>query len=79
MTSPKAKNTRNSATASKNAHSNNTLKIKSTVNTGYSSGQVGATSLLVFTILLLAWLAGFLSRLFAVIRFESIIHEFDPW
>lgn len=26
-----------------------------------------------------AWLAGFLSRLFAVIRFESIIHEFDPW
>ena len=22
---------------------------------------------------------GFFSRLFAVIRFESIIHEFDPW
>ena len=22
---------------------------------------------------------GFASRLFAVIRFESIIHEFDPW
>lgn len=30
-------------------------------------------------IISLAWLAGFLSRLFAVIRFESIIHEFDPW
>lgn len=30
-------------------------------------------------IILLAWVAGFLSRLFAVIRFESIIHEFDPW
>lgn len=30
-------------------------------------------------IITLAWLAGFLSRLFAVIRFESIIHEFDPW
>ena len=27
----------------------------------------------------LACVAGFASRLFAVIRFESIIHEFDPW
>uniref|UniRef100_A0A8C2C7H9 Dolichyl-diphosphooligosaccharide--protein glycosyltransferase subunit STT3B n=1 Tax=Cyprinus carpio TaxID=7962 RepID=A0A8C2C7H9_CYPCA len=39
----------------------------------------GFLSLLSFTILFLAWLAGFSSRLFAVIRFESIIHEFDPW
>uniref|UniRef100_A0A8C2X977 dolichyl-diphosphooligosaccharide--protein glycotransferase n=1 Tax=Cyclopterus lumpus TaxID=8103 RepID=A0A8C2X977_CYCLU len=38
-----------------------------------------ADSLLSFTILFLAWLAGFSARLFAVIRFESIIHEFDPW
>ncbi|CAG9766152.1 unnamed protein product [Ceutorhynchus assimilis] len=36
-------------------------------------------SLIVFVVLLLAWVAGFASRLFAVIRFESIIHEFDPW
>ena len=36
-------------------------------------------SLLTFCILSLAWLVGFSSRLFAVIRFESIIHEFDPW
>lgn len=43
------------------------------------SSPLGVKSLLVFTVLLLAWLAGFLSRLFAVIRFESIIHEFDPW
>lgn len=35
--------------------------------------------LLQVTVLGLAWLAGFCSRLFAVIRFESIIHEFDPW
>ena len=35
--------------------------------------------MIVFTVLALAWLAGFSSRLFAVIRFESIIHEFDPW
>ncbi|KAK7089766.1 dolichyl-diphosphooligosaccharide--protein glycosyltransferase subunit STT3B-like [Littorina saxatilis] len=39
----------------------------------------GWKSLLTFVILALAWLAGFSSRLFAVIRFESIIHEFDPW
>ncbi|XP_064644811.1 dolichyl-diphosphooligosaccharide--protein glycosyltransferase subunit STT3B-like [Lineus longissimus] len=39
----------------------------------------GWTSLLTFFILTLACLAGFSARLFAVIRFESIIHEFDPW
>lgn len=44
-----------------------------------SAGPLGVKSLVVFSVLLLAWLAGFLSRLFAVIRFESIIHEFDPW
>lgn len=41
--------------------------------------KAGYCSLLTFVILLLAWIAGFSSRLFAVIRFESIIHEFDPW
>ena len=40
---------------------------------------IGWQSLLTFTVLSLAWLVGFSSRLFAVIRFESIIHEFDPW
>ncbi|CAB0019297.1 unnamed protein product [Nesidiocoris tenuis] len=44
-----------------------------------SSFSGGWKSLIVFTVLLLAWLCGFASRLFAVIRFESIIHEFDPW
>lgn len=39
----------------------------------------GLNSLITFTVLLLAWVSGFASRLFAVIRFESIIHEFDPW
>ena len=39
----------------------------------------GSKSLIVFVVLALAWIAGFSSRLFAVIRFESIIHEFDPW
>ncbi|ELU11110.1 hypothetical protein CAPTEDRAFT_179664 [Capitella teleta] len=43
------------------------------------SNPGGWKSLIVFSVLALAWLAGFSSRLFAVIRFESIIHEFDPW
>uniref|UniRef100_A0A3Q3MKT3 Uncharacterized protein n=1 Tax=Labrus bergylta TaxID=56723 RepID=A0A3Q3MKT3_9LABR len=46
---------------------------------GGLSQPAGWQSLLSFTVLFLAWLAGFSSRLFAVIRFESIIHEFDPW
>ena len=37
------------------------------------------TSLIVVVVLALCCLIGFASRLFAVIRFESIIHEFDPW
>jgi len=40
---------------------------------------VGYTSLLTFVILALAWFVGFASRLFAIVRFDSIIHEFDPW
>lgn len=39
----------------------------------------GTQSLLIVVILVLACIAAFSSRLFAVIRFESIIHEFDPW
>lgn len=39
----------------------------------------GYSSLITFAVLMIAWLSGFASRLFAVIRFESIIHEFDPW
>lgn len=40
---------------------------------------IGCSSLITFAVLVLAWISGFASRLFAVIRFESIIHEFDPW
>jgi Oligosaccharyl transferase STT3 subunit len=43
------------------------------------SNRGGWKSLIAFSVLALAWLVGFSSRLFAVIRFESIIHEFDPW
>eukprot|EP00188_Purpureofilum_apyrenoidigerum_P003114 Plantae.Rhodophyta-Purpureofilum_apyrenoidigerum.ctg3169.p1 GENE.Plantae.Rhodophyta-Purpureofilum_apyrenoidigerum.ctg3169~~Plantae.Rhodophyta-Purpureofilum_apyrenoidigerum.ctg3169.p1 ORF type:complete len:732 (-),score=118.55 Plantae.Rhodophyta-Purpureofilum_apyrenoidigerum.ctg3169:1090-3285(-) len=46
---------------------------------------VGLTSvrhqeaLLRYAILSLTWLLGFSIRLFSVLRYESIIHEFDPW
>ena len=43
------------------------------------SDRTGSKTLLTLTCLLGTWLLGFGSRLFAVIRFESIIHEFDPW
>ena len=39
----------------------------------------GAQSLLTVIILVICCMVSFSSRLFAVIRFESIIHEFDPW
>ena len=56
------------------AASSSATKGKSPLN-----NTAGFQSLIVFAVLALAWLAGFSSRLFAVIRFESIIHEFDPW
>lgn len=39
----------------------------------------GVQYLLTVLILGAAWVVAFFSRLFAVVRFESIIHEFDPW
>ncbi|CAK5085693.1 unnamed protein product [Meloidogyne enterolobii] len=48
-------------------------------STQIRSLEGGFPTLLVFVILGLAWLVGFASRLFAIVRFESIIHEFDPW
>jgi dolichyl-diphosphooligosaccharide--protein glycosyltransferase len=51
----------------------------STEVTKLLSNSLGLTSLLTFVILTLAWVVGFASRLFAIVRFESIIHEFDPW
>ncbi|KAJ1372937.1 oligosaccharyl transferase stt3 subunit [Parelaphostrongylus tenuis] len=45
----------------------------------FRGNSLAATSLLTFAILSLAWFVGFASRLFAIVRFESIIHEFDPW
>lgn len=52
---------------------------KESRNQSFSNTSEGIKSLLTFVVLALACLAAFCSRLFAVIRFESIIHEFDPW
>lgn len=49
------------------------------VMAGLRGNSLGYTTLLTFAILSVAWFVGFASRLFAIIRFESIIHEFDPW
>merc|ERR1711936_1346169 len=57
----------------------NTQPAQAMSNSSKLLNPSGAKSLIVFTVLALAWMVGFASRLFAVIRFESIIHEFDPW
>lgn len=54
-------------------------KPESSPSKAIFNNMTGFSTLITVTVLSLAWLAGFASRLFAVIRFESIIHEFDPW
>lgn len=67
--------------AKSNSNSNNhvTTVKGGGVNGINDSKYVGSLSLITFAVLAIAWITGFLSRLFSVIRFESIIHEFDPW
>jgi hypothetical protein len=52
---------------------------QSTSNASSLLSPTGLTSLISFVVLTCAYISGFMSRLFSVIRFESIIHEFDPW
>lgn len=67
-------------TASKESSSQNLNQVKSKIkHEMLKQSFIGKTSLIKFTVLGLCWLLSFCSRLFAVIRFESIIHEFDPW
>jgi len=54
-------------------------KVRRQSKSGRNQVVKSVPALLTFAILFLAWISGFASRLFAVIRFESIIHEFDPW
>ncbi|CAF0868210.1 unnamed protein product [Adineta steineri] len=44
-----------------------------------SSSSAGLKSLITVIILICICISGFISRLFSIIRFESVIHEFDPW
>lgn len=56
------------------------MSTKSASSNAHPLMNPGAiTSLITVVVLALCCLVGFSSRLFAVIRFESIIHEFDPW
>jgi len=56
----------------------NQLK-KSSARTDVLKNPKAISSLIAVVILAGCCVIGFASRLFAVIRFESIIHEFDPW
>jgi len=70
----------NSKDSKKAANSNNHVATSKLVGSnGINSKYVGSLSLITFAVLAICWITGFLSRLFSVIRFESIIHEFDPW
>lgn len=63
-----------------NADIDNQQDAAANKNNKFNSASIyGAQYLLTFFILGAAWIVAFFSRLFAVVRFESIIHEFDPW
>lgn len=53
------------------------VENKENNNSMFSS--MGIKTLLVFATLACVCITGFMTRLFSVIRYESIIHEFDPW
>lgn len=56
------------------------LVVKTDTQTDQSTDKKPIShNLLKFVILILIWVIAFSSRMFSVIRFESIIHEFDPW
>jgi hypothetical protein len=63
----------NTSAKKRSSSSSNTLATTSLMS------PTGLTSLISFVVLTCAYISGFMSRLFSVIRFESIIHEFDPW
>ena len=82
--SPKAAETAATAPTlnTESAELKNNLPVKKTKQTEISTGlwnPTGIKTLLVFTSLACVCITGFMTRLFSVIRYESIIHEFDPW
>jgi hypothetical protein len=79
----KAKSNSGSGNSNSNASSSGggggSSGAKSVTAEAKNAKYLGTLSLITFAVLTIAWITGFLSRLFSVIRFESIIHEFDPW
>jgi hypothetical protein len=62
--------------SSKSAGQNNSGSSQSSAGL---FNPTGVKTLLTVTILACICVTGFMTRLFSVIRYESIIHEFDPW
>lgn len=58
--------------------SNSSIKSENDINSA-TFNLAGIRTLLVIVILACICITGFMVRLFSVIRYESIIHEFDPW
>lgn len=55
-------------------------KLASTRGSGFLAGFSGGSEFVFQAILLLAiCVLAFMVRLFSVVRYESVIHEFDPW
>jgi dolichyl-diphosphooligosaccharide--protein glycosyltransferase len=77
------KNADKTVTSSPSSSSSATQQPSSSRNSkSQNSGlfnPTGVKTLLVFVALACIYITGFMSRLFSVIRYESIIHEFDPW
>lgn len=74
--SPASSQTTASATSSTSSVSS---KSKYNNQNNFSFDPTGLKTLLVVSSLACICITGFMTRLFSVIRFESIIHEFDPW
>ena len=71
-------NENNSNLKTSNTNSSHQSKHSKAINTSLFN-PTGVKTLLVFASLACVYITGFMSRLFSVIRYESIIHEFDPW
>ena len=67
------------ASPKEQADSESESKAKSAPPVAGLFNPTGVKTLIIFTSLACIYITGFMSRLFSVIRYESIIHEFDPW
>ncbi len=77
-----AETTLKNAEQSSSANDSDLKKLNGNVNNDANAALLNVTgvkTLLLVTALACVCLTGFMTRLFSVIRYESIIHEFDPW